>query len=201
MGVKESGTKEKLLALFEENKGTYFSGEEIAERLSVSRIAHPADRLQEGQEIFAAVLALDLQQGRVVLTHRELLGTWAENAALFRAGMTVPGYIRGIKDYGAFVELTPNLSGLAESREGLREGDRVSVYVKSILPDRMKLKLLIIDQLPPGRTPIATYVVREDKRQRMYGFVRRQVAGGRLDLEESIFIVNHCQSILSLDVK
>ena len=39
MGVKESGTKEKLLALFEENKGTYFSGEEIAERLSVSRTA------------------------------------------------------------------------------------------------------------------------------------------------------------------
>lgn len=32
-------TKEKLLALFEENKGTYFSGEEIAERLSVSRTA------------------------------------------------------------------------------------------------------------------------------------------------------------------
>ena len=32
-------TKEKLLALFEENKGTYFSGEEIAERLSLSRTA------------------------------------------------------------------------------------------------------------------------------------------------------------------
>lgn len=32
-------TKEKLLALLEENKGTYFSGEEIAQRLSVSRAA------------------------------------------------------------------------------------------------------------------------------------------------------------------
>lgn len=32
-------TKEKLLSLFEENKGAYFSGEEIAERLSVSRTA------------------------------------------------------------------------------------------------------------------------------------------------------------------
>lgn len=123
------------------------------ERLSVSRIAHPADRLQEGQEIFAAVLALDLQQGRVVLTHRELLGTWEENAALFRPGMTVPGYARGIKDYGTFVELTPNLSGLAESKDGVKEGERVSVYIKSILPDRMKLKLLIIDTLPPLEGP------------------------------------------------
>ena len=33
------GTKEKLLSLFEENRGVYFSGEEIAEKLSVSRTA------------------------------------------------------------------------------------------------------------------------------------------------------------------
>ena len=32
-------TKEKLLTLFEKNKGVYFSGEEIAEKLSVSRTA------------------------------------------------------------------------------------------------------------------------------------------------------------------
>ena len=32
-------TKEHLLALFEKNKGTYFSGEEIAAALSVSRAA------------------------------------------------------------------------------------------------------------------------------------------------------------------
>ncbi len=41
------------------------------------------------------------------------------------------------------------------------------------------LDISVIDQLPPGRTPVSTYVVREDKRQRMYGFVRRQVAEGR----------------------
>ena len=41
------------------------------------------------------------------------------------------------------------------------------------------LDVSIIDQLPPGRTPIETYVVHEDKRQRMYGFVRKQVAAGR----------------------
>lgn len=41
------------------------------------------------------------------------------------------------------------------------------------------LDVSVIDQLPPGRTPIETYVVREDKRQRMYNFVRKQVAEGR----------------------
>lgn len=123
------------------------------ERLSISRISHPKDRLRVGQDVFAAVLEVDRRSRRVVLTHRELLGTWEENAALFKPGMTVPGYARGIKDYGAFVELTPNLSGLAESKEGIQEGDRVSVYIKSILPQRMKLKLLIIDLLPPVNGP------------------------------------------------
>lgn len=123
------------------------------DRLSVSRISHPRDRLSPGQEILAAVLGIDRENRRVVLTHRELLGTWEENAALFRPGMTVPGYVRGIKDYGVFVELTPNLSGLAERQEGIREGDRVSVYLKSILPDRMKIKLLIIDSLPDEENP------------------------------------------------
>jgi len=41
------------------------------------------------------------------------------------------------------------------------------------------LDISVIDQLPPGRTPVSTYVIREDKRQRMYGFVRRQVEEGR----------------------
>ena len=41
------------------------------------------------------------------------------------------------------------------------------------------LDVSIIDELPPGRTPVATYVVGEDKRQRMYNFVRAQAALGR----------------------
>ncbi|WP_242622448.1 S1 RNA-binding domain-containing protein [Intestinimonas timonensis] len=123
------------------------------EQISVSRIPHPACRFTVGQEIFAAVVDTDPTLGRVRLTHRELLGTWEENARRLTPGMTVAGWVRGIKDYGAFVELFPNLSGLAEPREDLHEGDRVSVFLKSILPERMKIKLLIIDRLSPEPTP------------------------------------------------
>ena len=41
------------------------------------------------------------------------------------------------------------------------------------------LDVSIMDELPPGRSPVATYVIGEDKRQRMYGFVRKQVSQGR----------------------
>ncbi len=119
------------------------------ENISVSRIPHPAARFEVGQRIFAAVLDLDREAGRIYLTHKELLGTWEENAARLQAGMTATGIVRGVKDYGAFVELFPNLSGLAELKPDLAEGERVSVYLKAILPDRMKIKLLVIDKLPP----------------------------------------------------
>jgi len=41
------------------------------------------------------------------------------------------------------------------------------------------LDVTVIDELPPGRTPVLTYLVGEDKRTRMYNFVRRQVSEGR----------------------
>ena len=134
------------------------------ENISVSRIPHPAVRFQVGQDILAAVLDLDPALGRVYLTHKELLGTWTENVAPFQPGMTVPGVVRGIKDYGVFVELTPNLSGLAEQDCRLTEGARVSVYIKAILPERMKIKLLAIELLPPLAEPQPLhYFIREGR--------------------------------------
>lgn len=123
------------------------------ERISVSRIPHPMHRFTVGQHIYALVTGVDQDQGRLTLSHRELLGTWAENAARFPLGTTVPGVVRSVKEYGIFVELAPNLSGLAEPQPGIEEGDRVSVYLKSISPERMKIKLILIDRLPPLSVP------------------------------------------------
>lgn len=119
------------------------------EHLSVSRILHPAERFRPGQDIYAVVLSVDREARRINLSHRELLGTWEENAALFSPGETVRGVVRSIESYGVFIELAPNLSGLAERRAGLREGQAVSVFLKSIVPERMKIKLTIIDLIPP----------------------------------------------------
>ncbi len=117
------------------------------ESLSISRISHSSDRFSVGDNIFAVISGFDTQNNRVFLTHRELLGTWEENAAKFSAGQTVTGIVRGIEDYGIFIEIAPNLSGLAELYDGLNVGDRVSVFIKNIIPEKMKIKLVIIDKL------------------------------------------------------
>ena len=112
--------------------------------ISVSRIFHPSDRFAPGDNIRVVVRGRD-EKGRISLTHKELLGTWEENAEEFYQGETVSGIVRTVEPYGAFVELAPNLAGLAEPKEGIEEGQLASVYIKSILPDKMKIKLIIID--------------------------------------------------------
>ena len=61
------------------------------EYISVSRISHPKERFYEGQKLLAAVLSIDRKRKRITMTHRELLGTWMENASYFNPGETVQG--------------------------------------------------------------------------------------------------------------
>ena len=120
--------------------------------ISVSRIPHPNARFSVNTMIKAVVKSID-ENGRVTLSHKELLGTWKENAQNFKAGQTVAGIVRSIEKYGVFIELSPNLAGLAEYSEDVCEGDSASVYIKSINPEKMKIKLSIVDSFPEKNSP------------------------------------------------
>lgn len=112
--------------------------------ISISRITHPSDRFSVGMDIKAVIRNID-ENMRITLSQKELLGTWVENASSFMQGQTVTGIVRSVEEYGIFIELTPNLAGLAESREGVKVGQKASVYIKSLNPEKMKVKLIIID--------------------------------------------------------
>lgn len=112
--------------------------------ISVSRITHPSDRFSTGDDIKAVVRSID-DRGRITLSSKELFGTWEENASLFSQGQTVSGKVRSVESYGIFIELAPNLAGLAELRDGVKVGQTASVYIKSLNPEKMKVKLIIID--------------------------------------------------------
>ena len=113
--------------------------------ISISRISHPSDRYQIGQFIKAIIKFIDYGAKKISLTHKELLRTWEENAAKFQPGQTAAGIVRSVEQYGIFIELAPNLAGLAEYKDGVREGQNAAVYIKNIIPERMKIKLVLID--------------------------------------------------------
>jgi len=64
---------------------------------------------------------------------------------------------------------------------------RPHVLVMSATPIPRTLSLIIygdldvsvMNEMPPGRIPVKTYLIGEDKRSRMYGFVRKLVSEGR----------------------
>ena len=113
--------------------------------ISVSRISHPRDRFYAGMPIKAVIKSIDRENARIYVTHKELLGTWEENVACFTVGQTVAGTVRSIEPYGIFVELAPNLAGLAEYRDGVTVGQRAAVYIKNVIPEKMKVKLVLVD--------------------------------------------------------
>ncbi len=134
------------------------------DRISVSRINHPDHRFLCGMKIKAVILEVDREQGRILLSHKELLGTWEENVQNFQVGQTVAGIIRSIEPYGIFVELTPNLAGLAELVENVEVDRYVGVYIKSIIPEKMKVKLAVVDMGDPVERPLPyTYCFEGDQ--------------------------------------
>lgn len=130
--------------------------------ISVSRISHPRDRFTIGQDIRVAIKQI-LPDGKIMLTMKELLGTWAQNAQRLSAGQTVTGVVRSVESYGIFVELYPNLAGLAEPKDDVYVGQQVSVYIKSIIYEKMKVKLIIIDSFDNAPNGEIEYFYNENK--------------------------------------
>ena len=115
------------------------------EDMSVSRIKSPYERFEIGQKVEVLVKNIDQEKNRVSFTYKELLGTWEDNIKEYEQGTVVKGIARDTtKDKnGIFIELKPNLVGLAEYKENIEYGQDVNVFIKKIIPEKKKIKLLI----------------------------------------------------------
>lgn len=116
------------------------------EDLSIARIKTPFERLAIGQKVEVVIKSIDRNTGKVILSYKETLGSWEDNAKMFEPGTRVKGIIRETEKNknGIFVELKPNLVGMAEYEEGLNYGQVVDVYIKKIDNERRKIKLVIV---------------------------------------------------------
>ena len=103
-------------------------------------------RIKIGQTLEIVVKSINREQGKVILSYKEILGSWEENASKFTVGTKVKGKVRETEKNknGIFIELTPNLVGMAEYEDGLEYGQDIDVYIKKIDYDKKKVKLLIV---------------------------------------------------------
>lgn len=116
------------------------------EDLSVARIKTPFERIKIGQKINIMVKYIDRENGRINLSYKEILGSWEDNVQDFSVGMTTKGIVRETEKNrnGIFIELAPNLVGMAEYREGLNYGEKIDVSIKKIDYEKKKIKLIVV---------------------------------------------------------
>lgn len=107
-------------------------------------INHPSDVLKIGQRIKVVVKKYDRDTGKIDLSYKENLGTFESNVSKLKEGDIVEGIIRNRMKTGIFVELKPNLVGIAEHLNGVEYGQKVLVSIKRINLEKKKIKVVII---------------------------------------------------------
>lgn len=112
--------------------------------MSDSRLTNASDMFKLGQRINVVVKKYDRDTGRIELTYKELLGTFEENVKDFKEGDIVEGIVRNRIKSGVFVELKPNVIGIAEHVNGIESNQKVLVSIKKINLEKKKIKLVII---------------------------------------------------------
>lgn len=133
--------------------------------MSWSRLKHPTDVVQEGQQIDVVVISLDREKQKIGLGMRQLSqNPWDKIEEKYGVGANVMGKVTRTADFGAFVELEPSVEGLIHISEldhkrvkrvadVLSVGQEVNVQVLEVAPDRQRISLSLKATKPKPEEP------------------------------------------------
>ncbi len=102
------------------------------------------DILKLGQRINVVVKKYDKDTGKIDLSYKEMLGTFDDAVKKIKEGEIIEGVVRNRCKTGVFIEIKPNLVGIADHINGIEYGSKVLVSVKKINLEKKKIKLIII---------------------------------------------------------
>ena len=86
--------------------------------MSWSRIKHPTDILEIGDELDVKIIKFDKEKGRISLGIKQLGDDpWKNVANELPVGTKLPGKVTNITDYGCFVKLQEGIEGLVHTSE------------------------------------------------------------------------------------
>jgi small subunit ribosomal protein S1 len=121
--------------------------------LAWSRINHPRDLLQIGQEVQVYVMSIAPSEGRIALSlKRAKQNPWEGIERRYVIGQTVTGLVTNVVQFGAFVKVEDDLEGLvhvSELADGsflhprniVKEGDKVTARVIGVDAQQRRLAL------------------------------------------------------------
>ncbi len=122
--------------------------------MSWSRIKHPSEVINVGDEIEVMVLKYDTEKERVSLGLKQLTeDPWNDTAAKFPVGDKITGKVVSLTDYGAFIDVGEGVEGLIHVSEMswtkrvkspsqiVNVGDEVEVQVLSLDEENRRISL------------------------------------------------------------
>ena len=101
-------------------------------QISWTHINHPKDALEPGQDVQVKVTKLDREKKKISLGMKQLTtNPWANVEEKYAQGTTVSGKVVKVTDFGAFVELEPNVEALVHiSQLAYRRVNKVTEVLK-----------------------------------------------------------------------
>lgn len=94
----------------------------VSEMSWTKKVKSPAEMFKKGEEIEAVVLSVDKENERFSLGIKQLAADpWDDIPNRYRIGDRVKGRVTNITDFGAFVELEPDIEGLIHVSELSKE--------------------------------------------------------------------------------
>ena len=114
------------------------------EEISAVRIQNPSDKLKLGQRVESVVKKFDKDTGRIELSLKDALGSFADKVKKLKEQDIVEGIVRSRSKTGMFIELENNLVAMSDHVSGIEYGQKVLVYIKKINVEKEKIKVEII---------------------------------------------------------
>jgi small subunit ribosomal protein S1 len=126
----------------------------ISEMSWTKRLNHPSEMLNLGDEVEVMVLNVNKDKQEISLGLKQTeTNPWSVAAQKYPAGTLVNAVVRGVTNYGAFVEVEEGIDGMihisdlswtrkySHPNEALQKGDKVKCVVLDIDPDKQRVSL------------------------------------------------------------
>jgi small subunit ribosomal protein S1 len=125
----------------------------VSEMSWTKRVRHPKEIVEEGQEVEAMVLKIDVPQQRISLGLRQTQpDPWSSLPDRYPPGTEITGPITGMTDFGVFMEIEEGIEGLVHISELAHEhiddisqhfnkGDEITAVILNIDPIEQRASL------------------------------------------------------------
>ncbi len=173
----------------------------LSEMSWAKKVHKPGDVFKQGETVEAVILGIKLEERRISLGFKQLLGDpWAEAAQKFMAGSVVEGPVTSFTKFGAFVRIAEGVEGmvhiseitaekrLAHPSDVLKVGEVVKAQVLEIDKEKRQLKLSIKQMTPVS---VEEYFTEHKAGDKVSGRVI-DIAGGRARVELGEGILATC---------